>query len=85
MGICTLEWVCRSFRLVIPIGKSNINTSTHNNINIISSLDNISNQVPSDNAYPDANLRCNLFSFVADIGSTSYVIDTGDICIILNN
>ena len=23
MGICTLEWVCRSFSLVIPIGKSN--------------------------------------------------------------
>ena len=24
MGICTLEWVCRSFSLVIPIGKSDI-------------------------------------------------------------
>ena len=23
MGICTREWVCRSFSLVIPIGKSN--------------------------------------------------------------
>ena len=23
LGICTLEWVCRSFSLVIPIGKSN--------------------------------------------------------------
>ena len=23
MGICTLEWVCRFFSLVIPIGKSN--------------------------------------------------------------
>ena len=23
MGICTLKWVCTSFSLVIPIGKSN--------------------------------------------------------------
>ena len=23
MGICNLEWVCRSFSFVIPIGKSN--------------------------------------------------------------
>ena len=29
MGICTREWVCRSFSLVIPIGKSNTRNYLH--------------------------------------------------------
>ena len=32
MGICTLKWVCRSFSLVIPIGKSNSCVHSHHEL-----------------------------------------------------
>ena len=48
-----------------------VNTAICNTTDIISALDNIANPVIAYNAYPDANLRCTPFSFMADTDSTS--------------
>ena len=61
-----------------------INTAIHNNFDSISLLENIANPVTADNDYPDANVRCTPFSFIADTDSTSYVLTNGDNNIILN-
>ena len=50
----------------------------------ISALDNITNPFTADDAYPDTNLCCTPFSFIADTNSNSYVLDTGANNIILN-
>ena len=56
-----------------------------NNTDGISAFDNIDNPVTSDDAYPDANLHCTPFSFIADTNRTTYVIDNGSSLIILND
>ena len=62
-----------------------VNMATRNTTDSISPLDNISNPVTANNAYPDEKLRLTPFSSIYDTDSTSYVVGTGANCIILND
>ena len=62
-----------------------VNTKIINTNDIITMLDNISNTVTADDAYPDANLCCTMFSFIDDTDRTSYILDTGANRTILND
>ena len=62
-----------------------IYTTIYNSTDINSDLDNISNPVTANDAYPDANFRCTPFIFISDTDSTTYVINTGANHIILND
>ena len=56
-----------------------------NTTDVISALENMSNQVTANYSYLDANLSLTLLNFTAGTHSNSYVLDAGDDHIILND
>ena len=62
-----------------------VNSEICNNTYIIIALDNFSNRVTDNNAYPDTKLRRIPSIFIYDINITSYVLNTEANHIILND